>query len=77
MKYSGIYKIQSKIKPDRIYIGSVSILQFSIAKELIREWESTLIASKELKLCKGGISNALTGRAHTSGGFIWRYKKIA
>ena len=52
-----------------------SILQFDLEGNFIREWKSLSDASKKLNCKLAGISNVLTNRYKTSGGFIWRYKQ--
>lgn len=55
--------------------SSKPILQLDKEHNLIREWKSLTKAAVELGLHKANISNALNGRYHTSGGFVWKFKK--
>jgi hypothetical protein len=53
---------------------SIKILQFTKEGLLIKKWKSINFASKSLKMTDTNICNALSGRSHTAGGFIWKYK---
>lgn len=50
------------------------ILQYTVSNDLIREWESTTTASKELGISITSINNALKGRSVTAGNYKWFYK---
>ena len=50
------------------------ILQYSLNNILIKEWNSNISASKELNISAGHISQVCSGKRHTAGGYIWRYK---
>lgn len=45
--------------------------------ELDREFESITAAAKELGLSKGNISNALSGKYKTCGGYHWQFAQPA
>lgn len=49
------------------------VLQIDLGGNIIKEWNSVVEAQTELNI--GGIRNVVTGRAKTSGGFYWKYKK--
>ena len=49
------------------------VFQFSKTGELIKEWNSGVTASRELKISRTAISNCCLGRLKTSGGYIWKY----
>jgi hypothetical protein len=51
------------------------VYQYSLNEEFIKEWECMKYAVDELKLDKTGISNMLSGRQKTCGGFIWKTEK--
>ncbi len=51
-----------------------SILQFTILGEFIKEWDSIIMASKELKIGGNCIVTCCKGKYKSSGGFIWKYK---
>lgn len=63
------YTIEQMIKAN-----SKPILQFDKEEKFIKEWKSIREASNELNIKHSCISNCLSGRYKTSGGFIWRYK---
>ena len=41
----------------------------------IKEWDSILNASNELKICKVSISACCRNKKETAGNFIWEFKK--
>jgi len=49
------------------------VFQFSKKGEFIKEWNSAVTASRELKISRTAISNCCLGRLKTSGGYIWKY----
>lgn len=51
------------------------IRQFDKRGVFIKEWVSISEAAIGLSISIKAISNVLTNRARTSGGFIWEYKK--
>lgn len=51
-----------------------SILQFTLDGVFVKEWESIKSAAETFGVKDCSISNALTGRKKTAGGFIWKYK---
>lgn len=53
---------------------SKQILQYNKNNILIKEWKSINSASRALNMTDTNICNALSGRSHSAGGFIWRYK---
>ncbi len=56
--------------------GYKKVIQYDLNNRFIREFESVISASKELKIDKTGISHCCRGKIHciTSGGFKWKYK---
>jgi len=76
---------EAKEKIRRSGIGritnNVSIIQYDIYHNIIKEWSSILSASKELHINKSNIgvtckfyTNYYTIKRPTAGGFIWKYK---
>lgn len=55
-------------------VSSKPILQFDLQGNFIKEWPSTLTASKTTKLATSCIHHNLSFRSKTAGGFIWKYK---
>lgn len=51
------------------------IYQFTLDNILVKEYDSLIQASKELKTCTANISDACNGKQKTAKGFIWRYQK--
>lgn len=49
------------------------ILQYD-KDNLIREWDCISDVERTLKIGHTSIANCLSGRAKTSGGYIWKYK---
>lgn len=50
------------------------VLQCSKDGEIIREWNSSYEASKELGISKSAIRNCLCGISKSSNGYVWKYK---
>ena len=50
------------------------VIQYLTTGELVNEFESITIASKETGITKTGINNCLQGRSKSSGGYRWQYK---
>ena len=49
------------------------VLQFSKDGELIRKWNSAVVAEKELGINQVSIRKCCKGKQKTAGGYIWRY----
>lgn len=49
-----------------------TILQYSLAGDFIKEWESITVAEKSLKI--NGISSCILGKIMTAGGYQWKEK---
>lgn len=56
----------NKIKP---------IVQLSLEGKFIKEWSSSVEAEKYLKIKRKNISQCITGRNKTAGGFKWLTKE--
>lgn len=52
---------------------SVPIIQLSMDRTLIREFDCIRRAHHELGILESSISNCLGGRSKSAGGFIWEY----
>lgn len=69
-------------KPKKVYVlkGYATKRVVKCAKDgtIIKEYDSIKDAMKDngIKYCSG-ISDCLSGRKHTSGGYVWKYKKEA
>ena len=55
---------KSKMKPVR---------QLDMSGHQIRLWEGALVAARALGLTKSGISNCVTGRTKSCGGYKWEF----
>jgi hypothetical protein len=64
-------KYKENNKP-RTCIGK-PVIQRDLQGNFIKRWEKAVYASKELGIRQSSISAVLSGRAKTSGGFIWEY----
>ena len=53
----------------------IPICQYSLDGKLIKIYESSAEASKETGISRSAICQVLKGRAKTSGGYKWKYKK--
>ena len=54
---------------------SLPILQYSKDMLLLQEWISASEAGRNLQISMTAINHCLRGKAKTSGGFVWKYKK--
>ena len=53
---------------------SKEVLQYDLNGNFINEYESATEASRVLNLTRSSITFCASGRYHTCGGFIWKYK---
>jgi group I intron endonuclease len=67
-----LIKFKKPKSPSHIDTMKRPIIQYDLNMNFIKEWESILKAKTETKI--KGISNNVTGRAKTAGGYIWKYK---
>jgi len=51
-----------------------AILQFDLEGNFIREWDSSIEASKFYNICSANIRLCARNKTKTSFGFIWKYK---
>ena len=56
---------------------SKSVLQYSLDKELVNEWDSIADAARYLnkKYASEGIADCAKGRRPNAYGYIWKYKE--
>ena len=52
------------------------ILQYSLDKNFLKEWESIAVISRELQIDPSDIGKCCKEKRKTAGGFIWKYKNI-
>lgn len=57
--------INTKIKP---------VVQLTLKGDFIKEWEGAYVASKELGISTGRLSEACNGKRKSANGFIWMFK---
>jgi group I intron endonuclease len=55
---------------------SISVLQYDINMNFIKEWPSGAVAAKELGLKQSNLNNACNGKVKSCGKFIWVKKEI-
>lgn len=60
-----------EIKRISSIVNSRPIYQFDKEMNFIREWPSTISASRALSLKPSNIGSVIAGRSKTAGGFIW------
>lgn len=70
-------RIQSLIgsnaaKARRVDSRKISIVQYDLQGNYIKEWESASIAEKELNLSQGSISRCCNKQRTNSGNFLWK-----
>lgn len=68
--YNNIYGTRCQRQAEKM---KVSIKQYSLTNVFIKEYTSIKEAGKETNNNPNNISNCLSGRAKTSGGYIWKY----
>jgi group I intron endonuclease len=51
------------------------ITQLDMSGNIIKDWNSSIDASNELKVDRGSLTQCLKGRIKSCGGFKWIYKK--
>lgn len=67
------FSLENKTEENRI-LKLKTVVQKNIDGTVVREWESAVKASKELKIDISGIYNCAKGRIKTSAGYKWEYK---
>lgn len=75
LEFCKSYKELKKRSRKTNQLKSNPIYQFSTDGEFIKEWESSLLASRELKISYSGIRNCIDKANKTSGNFFWSYSK--
>lgn len=63
-------------KSNRIIAGNKPIKMIALNGETIKVFKSVSIAATETAIKQSAISNALTNRAKTSGGYKWEYVQV-
>jgi group I intron endonuclease len=77
LRLSHIGKKQSKISIEkRMKYILKPILQYDFDANLIKEWNSTANASRELGIHHNGIHNCLKHIRPSAGGYKWEYKNV-
>lgn len=51
-----------------------AILQYDLQGNFIKEWQSSILASRILKISSQNLVSALKKKSKTAGGYIWNYK---
>lgn len=55
--------------------NSLTVLQYSLDGELLKEWESANVCKKELGYDNSAIAKCCRGNTKTSYGYVWKYKE--
>lgn len=66
-------EIQQKISPSKSRFRPIKVIQFTMDKTPIKEWDNATVAARELNLTSKGIKDCCRGRQKTHGGFIWEF----
>jgi len=66
-------ELLENIKPVRSTKYGISILQYDLNMNLIKKWKNMKVASIELNIDNGSISNCCKNKTKTAGGYIWKY----
>ena len=70
-----IWRYSEDLQPDVYKKKNVkSVLQFTINGGFIKEWDSIVCASKDLKIGGNSIVTCCKGKYKSAGGYIWKYK---
>ena len=54
--------------------GQISIMQYDLNGNFIKEWESATVAEKDLGISIGKINMVCRKKRNKAGGYIWSYK---
>jgi hypothetical protein len=49
-------------------------MQYDLEGNIIKEYESQNLASRETKIQQGDISACCNGKQKTAGGYVWKFK---
>ena len=74
-------RVVSKITRKKISLagkgkGNIPVIKLSRDGKKIEEFDSVSSAAKATGILQTAISNTLTNRAKTAGGFLWQYKQM-
>lgn len=72
VKFSDEHK--SNIGNSRKGKGQISIMQYDLNGNFIKEWESATVAEKDLSISIGKINMVCRKKRNKAGGYIWSYK---
>jgi hypothetical protein len=53
---------------------AISILQYDMQNNFIKEWGCIITVEQTLNLSKGSINKCAKGKLKNAGGFVWKYK---
>lgn len=54
---------------------TTKVIQYTLASEKVKEWDSIKEACDALGISHGNISKVCCGKRKNAGGYIWRYKE--
>lgn len=75
-RYKGDVLNKNALKTSEIIDSHwVSVLQYDLDGNFLKEWRSISEAATNLKVNSDSITSACVGRHKTAGGFIWQYKE--
>lgn len=68
------YKFSKESLKNRSEKQSIKILQYDLNNNFIKEWESSLLVNKILKINNSHIRECCNNKRKSAGGFIWKNK---
>lgn len=63
-----------EVLTQRLQSSAIAVCQYTLDGKFVKEWASITKAAKSIGVCAGSISSAISGRTHSSGGYIWKRK---
>jgi hypothetical protein len=67
-------KLPKSIMKDYFKLWKGFVLQYDLKGNFIKEWKTSYLAAKELKLSRTNINRCLRKEKPQASGFIWKYK---
>lgn len=64
-----------KEKNVKMIINAKPVIQYDLQHNFIKRYASAIQAAEEIKISNVTISQCLTGRNKTAGGYLWEYDK--
>jgi group I intron endonuclease len=69
-----VWRFEGDLTPPEYKKGHISVLQYDMSMNFIKEYKNSNVASNETNVNSSGILSCCKGNQKSAGGFIWRYK---